>query len=215
MKSDRAKAIVAAGYDTIGDDYLRWSAEVVDTLRDRLFDEFVNLLPAQATVLDIGCGAGIPWTRALAQRFVTTGIDISPRQIEAARRNVAGATFVEGDVSSARFGASQFDGAIAFYSIANLPRDEHGPLLARLAGWLRPGGLLLASLPAGESVGGIEDWLGASMYFSGLGSDAYRVLLRNLRFDVIHIEETMIDEPDGPAWFLWILGRSPDERTGG
>jgi len=208
MKRDRVKAIVAAGYDAIADDYLRWSAEVIDPVRDRLFERFIGLLPVRAAVLDIGCGAGIPWTRALAERSEVTGIDISPRQIEAARRNVPGATFIEGDVSNARFGEGQFDAAIAFYSIAHLPKDEHGPLLERVAHWLRPGGLLLASLPVRESAGWLGEWLGTAMFFSSLGADAYRALLRELGFDALVIEETTIDEPDGPAWFLWVLVRS-------
>jgi SAM-dependent methyltransferase len=205
--SDRAKAVVSSGYDAIADEFVDWSMKVVDPVRDRLFGDFVALLQTGATVLDIGCGAGIPWTRALADRFDVTGIDISPRQIEAARGNVPSATFIEGDVSSASLEEGSFDGAIAFYSIAHLPVDEHRPLFDRLARWLRPGGVLLASVPVAESAGWTGDWLATTMFFASLGADAYLVLLRDLRFELLAVEETTAEEPEGPARFLWVFAR--------
>jgi SAM-dependent methyltransferase len=205
--SERAKAVVSSGYDAIADEFVDWSMKVVDPVRDRLFGEFVGLLETGATVLDIGCGAGIPWTRALADRFDVTGIDISPRQIEAARRNVPCATFIEGDVSSASFEEGYFDGAIAFYSIAHLPVDEHRPLFHRLALWLRPGGVLLVSVPVEGSAGWTGDWLGTTMFFGSLGADAYRAILRDLRFEHLAVEETTAEEPEGPARFLWVFAR--------
>ena len=81
--------IVAAGYDELGDRFERWAAMVHDPVRDRLFDQLFERLPDRAPVLDVGCGSGIPWTARLAERFEVTGIDISPRQVEAARRAVA------------------------------------------------------------------------------------------------------------------------------
>jgi hypothetical protein len=53
------------------------------------------------------------------------------------------------------------------------------------------------------------------MFFSGLGADAYRALLRDLHFDALVVEEAMIEEPDGPAWFLWVLVRSSRGRPSG
>jgi len=204
---DRAKAVVSSGYDAIADEFVGWSTKVVDPVRDRLFRKFVGLLGAGATVLDIGCGPGIPWTRMLADRFDVTGIDLSHRQIEAARREVPSATFIEGDVSLASFDEGSFDGAIAFYSIAHLPVDEHRPLFDRLARWLRPGGLLLASVPVEASAGWTGEWLGTTMFFGSLGADAYREILRDLRFEPIAVEETIAEEPEGPTRFLWLFAR--------
>ena len=39
-------------------------------------------------VLDLGCGAGVPIARRLAERYKVTGVDISERQIMLVRRNV-------------------------------------------------------------------------------------------------------------------------------
>jgi SAM-dependent methyltransferase len=204
---DREKAIVAAGYDEIVEGFGRWSARVVDPVRDQLFEAFVGMLPAGAAVLDIGCGAGIPWTVRLAARYEVTGIDISAGQVAAARRNVPGAAFVVGDVATAELDAHAFDGAVALYSLGHLPREEHGAVLERIGRWLHPGGLLLASLPAVESAGWTGSWLGTTMFFASLGTDAYRSLLRDLGYEAVHFEEATAMEPEGPARFLWVLAR--------
>ena len=182
---------------------------MVDPVRDGLFRRFVAMLPPGTPVLDVGCGSGIPWTRALAERFAVTGIDIAARQIVAARRNVPGATFVEGDVATVGLEDRAFGGAIALYSIGHLPPAEHRLVFERLARWLRPGGLLLASLPSEASPGWTGAWLGTSMYFASLGADAYRSLLRELGWAVLADEEAVVEEPEGPARFLWVLARSP------
>lgn len=209
MEGDRAKSIVAAGYDAIVDDYARWSARVVDPVRDRLFDRWVAMLPSGTPVLDIGCGSGVPWTRALAERFDVTGVDISPRQVAAARRYVPGATFVVGDMATLDLEEGAFGGAVALYSVGHVPAAEHRVVFERLARWLQPGGLLLASLPAEASPGWTGPWLGASMHFASLGADAYRSLLRELGWVVLADEAAVVEEPEGPARFLWVLARSP------
>ena len=136
------KALVARGYDTCGQAYTR--AREKD--QHPGLAVLTSQLPEGASILDIGCGAGIPITRSLADRFTVTGVDISAQQIQRARRNVPGATFYEGDIMSLDFPASQFDAAIAFYTVFHLPREEHRELFQRIYGWLRPGGYLLATV---------------------------------------------------------------------
>jgi len=86
------KRIVSDAYDQIAERYLEWRAlqprqEELTRWLSLLHD---HLQPG-AAVLDIGCGAGIPLTRALSESFDVTGVDISVRQIELARRNVPAA----------------------------------------------------------------------------------------------------------------------------
>jgi SAM-dependent methyltransferase len=209
VKGDREKSTVAAGYDAIVGDYVRWSARVIDPARDRLFDRWFTMMPQGSRVLDLGCGSGVPWTRVLAERFDVTGIDISPLQVAAARENVPGATFVVGDMASIALEDASFGGAVALYSLGHLPPTEHRVVFERLARWLRPGGLLLASLPADASPGWIGPWLGTSMYFASLGAGAYRSLLPELGWTVLEAEVAVVEEPEGPARFLWVLARSP------
>ena len=204
------RATVAAGYDAIVGMYAEWSSAVIDPARDELFADFVGRLPSGARVLDVGCGSGTSWTHGLATRFVLTGIDISPGQVEAARRNVPTGTFIVGDVTAIEFENGAFDGAMALYSIGHLPADEHESVFARLARWLRPGGLLLASLPADEDPGSTGAWLdGVEMFFASLGATGYEQILRDQGWRVITAHVGIANEPEGDARFFWVLAAAP------
>ncbi|SDJ78539.1 class I SAM-dependent methyltransferase [Paenibacillus naphthalenovorans] len=70
-------------------------AELYDRARnrypDRLFDELVRLagLPAEARIVEIGCGTGIA-TLPLAERgYSIVGVELGPRMAEVARRKLA------------------------------------------------------------------------------------------------------------------------------
>ena len=98
------------------------------------------------SVLDVGCGTGVPIARVLAERYRVTGVDVSGEMVRLARRNVPDGEFVCSDVMSVDFEAGGFDGVVALYSIFHHPREEHGDLFRRIWGWLSPGGLLLCTL---------------------------------------------------------------------
>jgi SAM-dependent methyltransferase len=212
------RGTVAAGYDALVTTYAEWSSAVVDPARDDLFADFVRRLPTDARVLDVGCGSGSSWTAGLATRFALTGIDISPGQIEAARRNVPSGTFLVADVTTIDFDNGAFDGATALYSIGHLPAAEHESVFARLARWLRPDGLLLASLPAQADPGAREVWIaGVEMFFASLGAARYEQILHDQGWRVISARVVIANEPGGPAAFFWVLagapGRVPDKPS--
>jgi cyclopropane fatty-acyl-phospholipid synthase-like methyltransferase len=172
-----------------------------------MLNEFSARMASGARVLDLGCGPGLPSTRALASRFDVTGIDISEAQLEAARCNVPEASFVHGDLSQIDFPPESFDGVTAFYAISHVPREEHDRLFGRIARWLVPGGLFLATLGSGDSPDWTGEWLGQPMFFSSHDADANRRLLAKANFELLidQIIDTL--EPDGPAPFLWVLAR--------
>jgi trans-aconitate methyltransferase len=202
---DEPVDIVRAGYDALGSAYLDWSARIVDDPRNELVAAFARRLPDEARVVDLGCGPGLPTTRDLAARFEVVGVDISPVQLELARGNVSRATFIESDLRALRFPARSLDGVVALYSLGHVPREDHPDLLEAIASWLKPGGLLLACLPAGESSSRRGEWLGVSMFFNGLDDARYRELLQGVGFSLIHDEIRTMREPEGDATFLWIM----------
>src|SRR6187549_742162 len=103
MPIDRRKRIVASGYDHLGTSYLAWAAGITDDPRTRMLGEFAGRLGPGSRVLDLGCGAGIPSTKWLAERFDVTGIDVSDGQVDAARRNVPEASFICADLADVDF----------------------------------------------------------------------------------------------------------------
>jgi SAM-dependent methyltransferase len=97
MPEPDPREIVRRGYDVLsyhyrGDDageggYAPWLAR----LRRQV--------PAGGSVLDLGCGAGVPVARALAaDGFTVTGVDLSEVQIRRARQLAPLARFLPGPV---------------------------------------------------------------------------------------------------------------------
>jgi SAM-dependent methyltransferase len=207
------KRIVAAGYDEIAVRYLAWSDLRPSPTRLRYLALALELIPAGSDVLELGCGAGIPMTVALAEGRAVTGVDISATQLEMARRNVPTATFIQADMTTLAFDPASFDAVVAFYSLTHVPRDEQIALLGRIRSWLRPGGLFLASMGADDEPGDVEaDWLGVDMYFSHFGAKANRRLVERAGLIVEQSEIAIEPEDRHDARFLWVIARAPSSR---
>src|SRR5712692_8745566 len=94
--------LVRQGYEQAAERYL--------AQRDRFASTpYLDLLAARlqpgATILDVGCGAGMPIDRYLLERgFRVTGLDISEKQIELARRHVPRASYRVQDLSTLQVG---------------------------------------------------------------------------------------------------------------
>jgi cyclopropane fatty-acyl-phospholipid synthase-like methyltransferase len=100
---------------------------------------------------------------------------------------------------------SSFDTVAAFYSITHVPRDEHAELLRRIASWLKPGGVFLASLGADQSTDWRGSWLGAETFFSHYGAEVNEQLVRQAGFNIEEAAVVNQDNEDGR--FLWVAAR--------
>ncbi|HJZ79842.1 MAG TPA: class I SAM-dependent methyltransferase [Pyrinomonadaceae bacterium] len=100
-------------------------------------------------VLDCGIGTGalsLALLEALPFKFHLTGLDLSPRMIEEAKRRLtpasAGFDLYCQDVSSLPLGGEKFDLVMCGHLLEHLPDPLDG--MRRMAEGLRPGALLLA-----------------------------------------------------------------------
>ena len=199
-------ALVAAGYDRIAQRYLDWSGP--SGVRRTQLDRLLAMLRPWSDVLELGCGAGEPVTRELSYAHDVTAVDVSATQLTLAATNAPAAHLIQADMSSVHFPAESFDAVTAFYSITHVPRERHTELLEKIASWLRPGGLFVATMGANDNPSAVDDdWLGAPMYFSHFGAATNRRLVEaaGLRLE----DASVIDEDeDGvPVPFLWITAR--------
>jgi ubiquinone/menaquinone biosynthesis C-methylase UbiE len=203
MRGKDTKAIVAQGYDRIADAYVARFGQ--SSVRDAKLAWLLRKLPAKAIVLDLGCGTGEPVVRELiAHGCQVTGVDASVEQIIRARRHVPGATFVHADMTSVQLPAQSFDAISAFYSITHVPRDEQQALIRRIATWLRPNGLFIASFGSSEG-DWLDDWLGTPMYFSHLDPVETKRIVSNAG---LRLEQTeLLKQDNEEATFLWISAR--------
>ncbi len=201
-----AKEIVAAGYDRIAERYAAWAMGVRVEERAHYTQLILDALPAGAAVLELGCGGGLPTTQQLAEKFVVTGADLSPRQIALARQQVPAAIFIHADMTTLAFPPATFAAVVAFYAITHVPREEHAALLANIASWLRPDGLFVAAMGARETTDAVEeDWLGAPMYFSHYNAEVNRRLVMDAGLSILSAREEIADEDGKPATFFWIV----------
>jgi len=206
--SDRRRT-VEAGYDVLAPSFGEWGARVVGDPWERFLEELAARLPADARMLDLGCGNGKKTAR-LADRFDVTGVDVSERQLALARIEAPNATLIHADFMELVAPAGTFDAVTALYSIVHVPREEHPALLDRIRRWLTPGGLFLASL---SHIGGpdrFEEWLGVEMFFSGFDAETNSRLIRDAGFDVLLEEVVWMHEPEGDTAFFWVLARNPE-----
>jgi SAM-dependent methyltransferase len=211
----RPQDIVRDGYDAMSDRYADWQTEVADDPRDRWTQRLLSLLPERPDILEIGCGAGIEPTPTFARIGRLTGIDISRAQIDRARQAVPAAELIHGDATTATFPVSSFDAVVALYTLTHVPAADLSALLARVQTWLRPAGLVLATLGSGASHEGVvEDWLGVRMFFSGFDEETNERLVREAGLEVVQSQVEVIHEPESElgtgaatAAFHWILAR--------
>ena len=68
------KSIVRRGYDLVSRAYRADDAD--DGEYSEWLDELERRLAADAAVLDLGCGSGVPVARRLAKRYRVTGVDL-------------------------------------------------------------------------------------------------------------------------------------------
>ena len=186
------KDIVQSGYNKIANRYL--SERTTDSEDVRLLGDFIEMLAPGAKVLDAGCGAGVPITRLLAERFDVLGVDFSAAQIELARKNVPNAKFLCKDLTDLHFPQDFFDGICSYYAIIHIPREEHRALLEKFHFMLNTGGIALLCLGAENLMDDIdENFLGTRMYWSHFDSGTYRTMLKEIGFSLIwsrHVQDT-------------------------
>lgn len=123
---------------------------------DPTLEAFVADLPAQARVLDLGCGPG-----ASAERMARAGLrvdayDAVPEMVELAKQNKGVTAKVAGfdDVS----GTDIYDGIWANFSLLHAPREALPGHLQRIVKALKPGGVFHVALKSGT--GSKRDALG-------------------------------------------------------
>lgn len=149
-------------------------------------DRFIALLPAQGTVLDLGCGAGLPIAEYLIESgFALTGVDASSTMIELSRTRFPKADWVETDMRALSL-PKTFDGIVAWDSFFHLTPDAQRATLPILIKHLNVGGAVLLTIghEAGEVFGTVN---GAKVYHASLEPSEYQTILMSAGFQAVEI----------------------------
>lgn len=202
MDNETAKDVVRRGYDALSARYDE--AYGGETKYSDWLDEILTRLPGQSAVLDLGCGSGVPVALALAEAgHRVTGVDLSEVQVSRARTRVPAATFIQADATGLHLPAASFDAVLSFYALIHIPLDEQQSLVRRIAEWLRPGGLFVATVGSTAWTGAEENWLGGNvpMWWSHADASTTRTWLE--RAGLVVEREEFISEGSGGHTLLW------------
>ncbi len=196
--------IVESGYDRMAEQYLS-AKDAADPITLAALEQVARAVPRGGTALDLGCGAGVPVTQWLAQRFVLTGVDVSARQVQLAREHVPGATLIRASMTAVDFPPETFNAVVAFHSIIHVPRTEQPLLVRRIHRWLRPAGAFLATWAVHAWEGTEDNWegWGAPMWWSHHDRETNLCMLQEAGF---RIESADMRTGRGETW-LWVIAR--------
>lgn len=157
----------AAGEFTAHRERSRIGVEVVRT--------WAQHLPTGASILDLGCGSGVPISEALINDgFVVCGIDASPTLAALFRARFPLAPIVCEPAETSRMFGRLFDGVVSVGLVFLLWKEKQEELIRRAGAALKPGGRLLFSSPRQTCT-----WLDLTTRRESrsLGADAYATML--------------------------------------
>ncbi|CAG8958923.1 hypothetical protein HYFRA_00012920 [Hymenoscyphus fraxineus] len=223
------KSRLQASYNAIAPKYNDWTTSHASTklhylslLLSHLDPPNTNKENPPISVLELGCGHGLPVTQKLLEtpHINVTANDLSTTQLSLARSNLSTShpssienkrlDLIPGDMLTLSFPPASFNAVVGMYSLIHLPRDEQVVLLAKIATWLKPGGFLLANFAAEESEGSeVQKWLGEEqgwMFWSGWGSEGTVERIRKVGLEVL-VREEVVDRDAVGVSFCWVLAR--------
>jgi SAM-dependent methyltransferase len=160
-------------------------------------ERFVRLLSGGATVLDLGCGGGVPVALHMTAHGVrVTGVDSSPTLISLCRARMRDQEWIVADMRSLALGR-RFDGVLAWDSFL---QDDQRRMFPIFAGYSAPGGILMfnAGFSEGEAVG---SYRGDPLYHASLDPSEYEALLAGVGFELI---EHSINDPVKGGRIFWL-----------
>lgn len=186
---------VRRSYDLVADKYVALDVGSLDAhpwLRAAL-DAFAEQVRPLGPVLDVGCGPGQVSAHLAARGVAVSGVDLSPRMVEHARRRYPDLEFAVCSATELDLAPASHGGLLGWWSLFNLPRAILPRVLESFARALVPGGLVMIGTHVGtedivrtEAYNGVPvDWtthLWLPEQLIALVEDAGLDLVTELRF---------------------------------
>ena len=145
----------------------------------------------KATILDVGCGPGnhSKYLYSLNNSYQITGIDLSEKMIELARKNAPSCNFIKGDIRSLDTNI-KYDAVLASFCIVHLSNNEMVEFIKKLSLLLNNRGCLYLSFIEGNKNGFIKpDFFDDKIYFNFFQRGDIIKLLTNNFFKINELYE--------------------------
>ncbi|GAO44163.1 class I SAM-dependent methyltransferase [Flavihumibacter petaseus] len=136
------------GYERKAREFIATRGSAVHGIGAHELKQWVVHLKKGCTVLDLGCGTGIPGTKVLLDAgFSVYGVDAAPTMEAAFRKNFPGVPVACEPVETSVFFNRKFDAVVAIGLIFLLPAESQELVLKKVAGGLEEGGQFLFTAP--------------------------------------------------------------------
>lgn len=188
-KNEYTEADRSNGYEAVADEFIkrRKSSRIgVATVR-----RWAKHLPPGATILDLGCGSGVPIAHALNEDgFRIFGVDASLSMVQAFRKHIPHARVAHESIEESTFFDREFNGVIAWGLMFLLAPEIQIDLIQRVSQVLIPGGRFLFTSPEQEC-----SWVDilTGKESVSLGADVYQKIARRVGLELV---EQHLDEGD-------------------
>ena len=169
-------------------------------MEEAWLERFLDLMPPNPRIVDIGCGAGEPVARHLIDKGCRlTGIDSSPAMIDICRGRFPGHKWVVADMRLLSLGR-KFDGILAWNSFFHLTQSDQRAMFPAFGSLAASGSALMftAGPQAGVAMG---EMFGEPLFHASLDPDEYRSLLAANGFSV---RQMIAEDPDCGKHTIWL-----------
>lgn len=163
------------GYEDIATLFLKGRGQAINGVGASQVRRWARTLQTNSTVLDLGCGTGIPISKVLIDEGLTVyGVDGSPTLVNAFRENFPDTPVVCEPVESSSFFNRKFDAVIAWGLLFLLSPDAQATVIQKVAKVFLPGGKFLFTAPHQKA-----NWKDAmtGQTSTSLGGEKYKQLL--------------------------------------
>ena len=169
-------------YNIIADWYSDNRCQVL--MEKHYLDQLISKINKTRTVLDFGCGTGMPIANyLLSQGLYVTGVDASNKMLTIARQQLPNTEFIQCDMRQLTM-TKKFDAIIAWHSFFHLPYEDQPGMFEVFKRNLNPNGLLLfTSGQTREEAWGTNG--GQQLFHASLDTQEYQCLLKKHNFEVL------------------------------
>lgn len=163
------------GYEGIAELFISGRGRAFNGIGSSTVRAWARTFSKGLSVLDLGCGTGIPVTKILLEEgLIAYGVDASRKMVADFRQNFPGVPVACESVERSPFFNRTFDGIIAVGLMFLLPEAAQRKLISKMAAALNPGGKMLFTSTVSK-----QEWkdIMTDQLSWSLGAGQYRALI--------------------------------------
>jgi len=184
--------------------YKQFFNQTVDIDPSLFLSSFVRTIPANISILDVGCGSGRDLLWLKNQGFQVIGFERSAK-LAAMARELSGCEVIEGDFETYNFSQLSFDAILASGSLVHIPHNDVPRILENIIKALNTksshNSFLYISLKAGKGIK--KDSQNRIFYL--WDDESLKSIFSDLGFNVIHSAKSQSAKNSKDLWIGYIL----------